>query len=170
MEEEEEKEGMERRYERMEFNCNDIPIMGVLAQVLHLSNYHTKQLFGKYDLKPWQAGILFVLAHNGEMSQRKLAKMLNLTPPSITTAIQKMEKLDYIRRKPDPGDQRVMLLSITEKGETYLNGIFEVKNQMEAMMFRGMSVEEKLLLKRLLIQVRENLLEGKDPTLFRPHL
>lgn len=152
----------------MEFGNNDIPTIGVLSQVLHLSKIHSRQLFEKCDLKPGQAGILFVLNHDGEMSQRKLAERLNLTPPSVTAAIQKMEKLDYIRRKPDPGDQRVMLLSLTDNGKSYLEGIFNVGRQMEAMVFKGMSLEEKLLLKRLLIQVRDNLMEGKDPSVFRP--
>ena len=145
----------------MEFSFNDIPTIGVLTQVMHLSKYHMKQMFEQCDLKPSQAGVLFVLGRHGEMSQRKLAEKLNLTPPSITTAIQKMEKLDYVQRKPDPDDQRVMLLSLTEKGRTYLKGIFNVGCQMEEMMFRGMNMEEKLLMKRMLIQVRDNLMEGK---------
>lgn len=91
-----------------------------------------------------------------------------MTPPSITSAIQKMEKLDYICREVDRNDQRVMRLSITEKGKSYVNHIFEVGQQMDERVFRGMSIEEKLLLKRLLIQVRDNLMEGKDPSVLRP--
>lgn len=121
-------------------------------------------MFECFDLKPSHAGILFVLNRYGEMSQRKLAKKLNLTPPSVTAAIQKMEKLDYIQRKPDPDDQRVMLLSLTENGRTYLKGIFDVARQMEELMFQGMSMEEKFLMKRMLIQIRDNLMEGKDPS------
>ena len=125
-------------------------------------------MFEQYDLKPGHAGILFVLHHDGEMSQRELAKKLNLTPPSITSAIQQMEKLEYIRREADQKDLRVMRLSITEKGSSYVKHIFEVGQQMDERVFRGMSVEEKLLLKRLLIQIRDNLIEGKDPSVLRP--
>ena len=60
-----------------------------------------------------------VLSLDGEMSQRELAERLNLTPPSITAAIQKMEKMDYIKRTPDPHDQRVLRLSLTEKSRAY---------------------------------------------------
>lgn len=150
----------------MKFDSNDIPILGVLSQVLHLGKYHAKKMFVQYDLAPWQAGILFILHKDGEMSQRKLAERLNQTPPSVTAAIQKMEKLGYIRRMPKPGDQRVMMLSLTEKGKTYLQGIFDVGHQMEEMAFRGMSLEEKLLLKRLLLQVRDNLMDGKTDLKF----
>lgn len=150
----------------MRFDGNNIPILGVLSQVLHLAQQHAKRLFVQYDLAPWQAGILFILHRDGEMSQRKLAERLNLTPPSVTASIQKMEKLGYIRRTPKSGDQRVLLISLTEKGKTYLQGIFDVGHQMEEMAFRGMSLEEKLLLKRLLLQVRDNLMDEKTDLKF----
>lgn len=152
----------------MKFDCNEMPTIGVLSQVMHLCGQQAKLLFEQYDLKPGHAGILFVLHHDGEMSQRELAKKLNLTPPSITSAIQQMEKLEYIRREADQKDLRVMRLSITEKGSSYVKHIFEVGQQMDERVFRGMSVEEKLLLKRLLIQIRDNLIEGKDPSVLRP--
>lgn len=152
----------------MKIDCNEIPTIVVLSQVMHLGCQRAKQLFEQYDLKPGHAGILFVLNQDGEMSQRELAKKLNLTPPSITSAIQKMEKLDYIRREVDRNDQRVMRLSITEKGTSCVEHIFEVGRQMDELTFRGMSMEEKLLLKRLLIQIRGNLMEGKDPSALQP--
>ena len=64
-----------------------------------------------------------------EQQQRELAERLNLTPPSITAAIQKMEKMDYIKRTPDPHDQRVLRLSLTEKSRAYLEHIGEVSRQ-----------------------------------------
>lgn len=152
----------------MDCNFDHMKTLGVLGQVTHLSNYHAKQLFGKYDLKPGHAGILFVLNKEGELSQRELAKKMNLTPPTITSAIQKMEKLGYVRRKPDEHDQRVLRLCITEDGKAYIDYICKVGKQMEEMVFRGMSMEETLLLKRLLIQVRDNLMEGQDISVLRP--
>ena len=100
-----------------------------------------------------------MLDHAGELSQREMAKHLNVTPPSITAAIQKMEKEGYIRRRPDEKDQRIMRLSITEKGEACLKDIKDVAMKMDAGMFKGMSQEEKLLLRRLLLQMRDNLSE-----------
>lgn len=152
----------------MNVDHNHMKTLGILAQVTHLSNCHAKQMFGKYDLKPGHAGILFVLSKEGELSQKELSEKMNLTPPTITSAIQKMEKLGYIRRKPDEHDQRVLRLCVTEEGKAYIEHICNVGKQIEEMVFRGMSMEEILLLKRLLIQVRDNLLEGQDPSVLRP--
>ena len=148
----------------MDMNVDHMQTLGVLAQVTHLSSCHAKEMFGKYDLKPGHAGILFVLNQEGELSQRELAKKMNLTPPTITSVIQKMEKLEYIRRKPDEKDQRVLRLCVTEKGKAFIDDICRVGKQIEEMVFRGMSMEETLLLKRLLVQVRDNLMEGQDPS------
>ena len=52
-----------------------------------------------------------------------------------------------------------MRLSITEKGEACLKDIKDVAMKMDAGMFKGMSQEEKLLLRRLLLQMRDNLSE-----------
>jgi len=108
-----------------------------------------------------------VLSLAGEMSQRELAERLNLTPPSITAAIQKMEKMDYIKRTPDPHDQRVLRLSLTEKSRAYLEHIKEVSRQIEERIYKGMNTEEKLLLRRLLTQVRDNLVEGRSPDIWK---
>lgn len=153
---------------KVDIDHNHMKTLGILAQVTHLSSCHARQMFGKYNLKPGHAGILFVLNREGELSQKELSKKMNLTPPTITSAIQKMEKLGYIRRKPDERDQRVLRLCITEEGRACIESICKVGKQIEEMVFRGMSMEETLLLKRLLIQVRDNLMEGQDPSILRP--
>lgn len=58
----------------MDCNFDHMKTLGILGQVMHLSNCHAKQMFGKYDLKPGHAGILFVLNKEGELSQRACEK------------------------------------------------------------------------------------------------
>lgn len=154
----------------MELKFEDMPVMGILSQVAHLGECYAKQAFETCDLKPWQAGILVVLSMEGELSQRELAAKLDLKPPSITTSIQKMEKMGYIVRKPDAADQRILRLSLTDKSMEYLQHIKEVTEQMEKHTFKGLSTEEKMLFKRLLLQVRENLAAGREPDFFKAHI
>lgn len=146
----------------MDFDINNIPTVGIMSQIMHMSMHQASLLFEQYDLKIGQAGILFIMEHFGEMSQRELASKMNVTPPSITAAIQKMEKLGFIKRESDEKDQRIMRLSLTEKGKSCLAHAKEVAKQMDDLMFRGMSQEEKLLLRRLLLQMRENLSKEKE--------
>lgn len=140
-------------------NCDEshMPTIGIMSQITHLGMQRAKELLDQYGLKPSQAGILFMLNHKGDMSQRELASKLNLTPPTITTAIQKMERLGFIKRQTDEKDQRIMRLSLTEKGASCMDHTKGVLKQMDGLMFRGLSKEENLLLRRLLIQIRDNM-------------
>lgn len=146
----------------MKFDMNDMPTIGIMSQIMHMSMRRATVLFEQYHLKVGQAGILFVMEYFGEMSQRELASKMNVTPPSITAAIQKMEKLEFIRRRPDGKDQRILRLSLTDKGRSYLAHTKEAAKQMDTIMFQGMSQEERLLFRRLLLQMRENLVDGKE--------
>lgn len=132
-------------------------ILVTLGQVLRAFYQYSKETFQQVDFKPWQAGILFIMEEEGNLSQRELAEKMNVTPASITNSIQKMEKAGYIMRCPDPKDQRVMRLYMTEKSKEYLTEAKKAGRQIEEQLLKGMSLEEKLLLNRLLIQMKENL-------------
>ena len=68
-----------------------------------------------------------------------------------------MEKAGYITRRPDLQDQRVMRLTLTEKGRSCIQSVKEVADRMEQILFEGMNLEEKLLFRRLMLQINENL-------------
>ena len=140
-------------------NCElkDIPSLGLMGIVLHKVMQRAKEMYKEFDLNGSQASILFTLHRRDAMSQKKLASHLNVTPPSITSSIQKMEKDGYLTRHPDEADQRVLRLTLTEKGRTCVSKVVTVASQMEGLMFREMNPEEKLLFRRLLIQIYENL-------------
>lgn len=80
-----------------------------------------------------------------------------MTAPSITSAIQKMEREEYITRSPDKWDQRVMRLALAERGKACIQSVKEVGSRMDEVILSGMSLEEKLLFRRLMLQVKDNL-------------
>lgn len=145
----------------MGYKIEEIPTMGILTQIMHRSMQLSKESFHSIDLKPGQVGILFILRGNGEISQKQLAEKAGVTPPSITVALRKLEQEAYVERIPDQKDQRVMRLRLSVKGEQCIEKIEERVRMIEEKIFKGFSQEEKMLFRRLLIQMRENLGEGK---------
>ena len=138
--------------------CRDeIPAIGMMGIVMHKMMNRAQEMYQEFDLNKSQAGVLFTLHRSDSMSQKELAARLNVTPPSITASIQKMERDGYLTRHPDPKDQRVMRLSLTEKGKSCIQGVWTVAQQMEELMFFNMTGEEVALLKRLLLQISDNL-------------
>lgn len=139
-------------------HCRDeIPAIGMMGIVMHKMMNRAQEMYQEFDLNKSQAGVLFTLHRSDSMSQKELAARLNVTPPSITASIQKMERDGYLTRHPDPKDQRVMRLSLTEKGKSCIQGVWTVAQQMEELMFCNMTGEEVAILKRLLLQISDNL-------------
>ncbi len=141
----------------MQCDLRDIPDLGLMGIVMHRVMKRAKSKYEEFDLNRSQASILFTLHQRSSMSQKDLAESLNMTPPSITSAIRKMEKDGYISRKQDESDQRVMRLALTEKGESCIQNVKKVAEEMRELIFRGMSPEEIMLFRRLLIQINDNL-------------
>lgn len=145
-------------------NCDmdHIPTFGLMGLMLHRMMNRARSMYQEFDLNRSQASVLFSLHQKKSMSQKELAIQLNMTPPSITSTIQKMERSGYISRKPDQSDQRIMRLELTGKGESCIQTVKMITDQMEEMLFRGMSAEEKILFRRFLMQINDNLEEDQN--------
>lgn len=143
-------------------SVEDMSIFMLLSHLMHLSKYQAMKRMEDLDLKPSQAGILFVLKSEGGLSQRQLAGKIGITPPSMTVALRKLEKRGYICRKPDENDQRIVRIQLADKGWQCIEELRQIMEDMEEILHKGMSQEERLLLRRLLLQIQENLLECKD--------
>lgn len=68
----------------------------------------------------------------------------------------------YVSRKTDEKDQRITRIQLAPKGEECIDGIRCVLTEMEEIIYQGISREEVLLMKRLLTEMKNNLLESKD--------
>ncbi|MGN9055325.1 MarR family winged helix-turn-helix transcriptional regulator [Bariatricus sp. HCP28S3_A7] len=144
--------------------CGDknIPLLFLMHQVFHMNVQSVIHLIEPLKIKPGQAGILLFLRKAGPLSQREIADHIGVKPPSVTVAIQKLEKLGYVERRPDTKDQRIVNIQITDKGMECTEKLMLFVEQADAVLFKNMSVEEKLLLRRLMLQMRENLFSVKE--------
>lgn len=140
----------------------DAPLLILLHQLAHFSRYQAVKRMETMDLKPSQAGILFTLACEGEMSQKKLAQKIGITPPSMTVALRKLESRGYIQKETDEKDQRISRIRLSEEGKKQIQELRNIMESMEENLYRGMSNEEKILIRRLLLEMRKNLLNTKE--------
>jgi len=51
---------------------------------------------------------------------RGLAQTLNMSKPAVTRAVDRLEKLEFVRRKPDEADKRSILVQRSVKGSVFL--------------------------------------------------
>ena len=134
----------------------------LLHQVLHLTRYCAERQLNRMGLKPGQVGILFTLLQEDGQTGRQLAKKVGITPPSMTVALQKIENMGYVFKEADDHDQRRVRVYLTEKGRCCTRELDQFMNEMDRIIYRGFSESEKILLKRLLLTMRDNLLEVEE--------
>lgn len=153
---------------------NDESLRHVFNQVMRLHFVRSHSLLEKTGVYPGQPPLLFSLyKHNGQ-SQRELADKLNVKASTIAVMIKRMEKTEVIVRKQDENDQRISRIFITDKGKEVCDKLKEIHEQIEEESFKNFTSEEKVLLRRLLIQVKDNLSEvcdreSKDMNFYKHH-
>lgn len=68
------------------------------------------------DTSRGQGRILAILRLKSKIAAKDLSYILGIRQQSLNETLQKLEKEGYIVRTPSPKDRRVMLISLTEKG------------------------------------------------------
>ncbi len=130
----------------------------LLANICHLHRARIQQLFEALGLYQGQPPLLRQLWDEEGLTQTELAERLKLAPATVTKMLQRMEKTGFIARQTDPEDQRISRVYLTEAGRAVQDRVEEVFRTLEAETFANLTSEESLLLRRLFLQIRENLL------------
>ena len=75
-------------------------------------------------LTPSQFGVLETLQHLGSLNQGEICGKLLKSGGNITLVIDNLEARGLVRRERDPGDRRVVTVSLTEAGREVIERIF----------------------------------------------
>ncbi|MBT3915920.1 MAG: MarR family transcriptional regulator [Rhodospirillaceae bacterium] len=70
--------------------------------------------------------LLLVYMTEGPHTVRGLSETLNISKPAVTRAIDRLSKLDLVRRKSDENDRRSVLIQRTVKGSIFLREYSEI--------------------------------------------
>lgn len=134
----------------------------LLVQICRLHHARAHVLLEAIGLYRGQPPVLRALWEQEGLTHTELADRLCITPATITKMLQRMERAGFILRKPDPEDQRISRVYLTEAGRAIQARMQAVLDTLEAETFAGLTQEECLLLRRYLLQVRDNLLRVAD--------
>lgn len=129
----------------------------IFLEVLRLHYYRTHVLLDEIGVYPGQPPMLFILNKKDGQSQKEIAKTLNLKPSTITVMLKRMESANVVIRKPDPNDQRISRVYLTDEGKAICKKAVEVMKDIEEQCFGSFSGEETELLKKLLRKMKDNL-------------
>jgi DNA-binding MarR family transcriptional regulator len=79
-----------------------------------------------------------------------LARELELSSGAMTSRLDRLEELGFVRRLPDPGDRRGVVVELTDEGRAAWDAAVEVQGRKEAFFASALSPTEQQQLNALL--------------------
>jgi DNA-binding MarR family transcriptional regulator len=135
-------------------------LYAIFGQVIRFHYSRMHMLFEKIGVYPGQQPILFALGKQDGLSQKELAKKLYIKAATITVMLNRMENANLIERRPDEHDQRISRVYLTPKGKEIRSELITTLKQIVDECFSNFTPEEQILLRRLFMQMRDNLMKA----------
>lgn len=107
-------------------------------------------LFDPFRFRAWaelglttaQLRVLFLLRESPGVTAGELASRLAVTPPTISGIVDRLVKLDLVRREDDPNDRRLVRNHLTAEGEQRCSKLEEGGDQFTRRILVEMDDEE----------------------------
>jgi DNA-binding MarR family transcriptional regulator len=129
----------------------------LFAQICRLKHARIHTLLDELGLYRGQPSVLQALWEQEGLMHAELARSLHVQPATITRMLQRMERAGFLERRPDPEDQRISRVYLTEAGRAVQSDVQQVWRRLEEEAFAGFALEERVLVRRFFMRIRENL-------------
>jgi DNA-binding MarR family transcriptional regulator len=141
----------------MDMNTELYEQLAKLQWLLQRRQFKTHAAVGPMaDTSRGQGRILAFLRMKDGISTKDLSYMLDIRVSSLNELLAKLEKAEYITRKPSETDKRIILIYLTSKGQQEEEQELDSGN-----IFSGLSLEEQVAfgeyLARVIIALEEEL-------------
>ena len=135
------------------------PVAPLFMQICALNRGRMHALWHNIGLHRGQPFMLRILWAEEGLTQADLARRLHRTPATITNMLQRLQKAGFVERRPDPQDQRISRVYLTEAGREIQSRVEQVWQENEERTLDGFSDSEIATLWSYLERIRENLLQ-----------
>jgi DNA-binding MarR family transcriptional regulator len=89
-------------------------------------------------LTPTQASVLNLVAKRGPVGLAELTELEGLNPTMVSRVVSKLDADGLVQRRPDPADQRAVLLEATDDGRQTHERILAARTQTVAKILDGL--------------------------------
>ena len=100
----------------------DVSPMGIIGRMTRLAKHLKLEIdktFAQFGLNPGEFDVLATLRRSGQpyrLSPTELYNSMMVSSGTMTNRIDGLEKVELVRRMPDPNDRRGTIIELTEKG------------------------------------------------------
>lgn len=141
-------------------------IGGLLKRTHILHSQRINEKLKQYDLTMAQLNVLIKVTINNEknilINQREIEKETNLTNPTVTGLINRLEIKGLIRRVGNDRDRRIKNIYITDKAKSLMKEFKRIFDQSDYTALHGFNEKEKRDLENYLMRIIENLEKGDE--------
>jgi DNA-binding MarR family transcriptional regulator len=108
-------------------------------------------------LRTGQELVIMLLGDSPGQSQAAITRWLGVEPPTTAKMLARLERAGFVERVRSVDDRRVVLVSLTAKGQSLHKRVGELWNELNSIPTAGFSERDKFELERLLVRVLKNL-------------
>src|ERR1700752_3078009 len=140
----------------------------ILGKAFHAAAKYLYAGLGETGIDETDFRILEVLLNKGPLPVNTIGPKVNLTPGSISTAVDRLVERDLVSRVESARDRRVRVVSLTPKGKELIAPIFRKHTAEIRKVFADASPKELRALEATLKKIgkrAQNLRIGVNPTL-----
>jgi len=101
----------------------------------------------------WNWLLLREAANAGGASQRELADLMRIEPPTLVRHLDKLTDEGLVERRPDPDDRRIVRVVVTPAGRARLAELHEVVHEVDAELRRILTKRDAEVLGRVLPRI-----------------
>ena len=122
----------------------------LLAKAYQKAHSQFKDRLKPYGLTNLQHLVLEALWYEKGQTAAEMGKMLVLDKATLSGVLERMREADWVIKAPDANDRRVVRIYPSPKAERLKEELIGVRQQANADLLAGFSLEEQVLFKRLL--------------------
>jgi len=100
---------------------------------------------------------MFVLWQKKQMTITDLVKETSLVKSTLTTMLERLEKVDLIKKITDEKDRRKTQVTLTEKSKKMEKKYISISEEMDSIYYKDFKKEEMVLFEQYLKRILSNL-------------
>jgi DNA-binding MarR family transcriptional regulator len=127
------------------------PIDRIMQSTFNISRVFRQRMMGAHAESGEDAGatnflqmhaLLIIEEHKG-LTMKELAESLHVASPSATALVNRLVKLSWIERMPDPKNRKLVRVKLTEGGKKFLKRKHQKRREIMQELFQFLTPQEQ---------------------------
>jgi DNA-binding MarR family transcriptional regulator len=130
-------------------------VVYLLAKAYQRAHAVAKRRLSAYGLTPIQQLVLAAVHEEEGISASDLGKKLTLDPATLSGVLDRMVERGWVVKRTDPDDKRLLQIRLTDQARNLGSTLMQERDKANDEILCNLSLEEKVLLKRLLKDLKD---------------